>query len=113
MSELLTLKKNKEFLRAYSKGACFVSPILVTYVRKNRLGQVRLGITTSKKVGKAVRRNRARRVIKDSYRQLFANIKPGFDIVFVARTKTSFVKSFMVRSVMKKHLKAAKVLLDF
>ena len=42
-----------------------VSPVVVTYVLKNRAGTVRVGITTSKKIGGAVQRNRARRVIRE------------------------------------------------
>lgn len=112
MSEILTIKKNKDFLRAYSRGTSFVSPVLVTYVRRNHLGKLRLGITTSKKIGKAVKRNRARRIIKNSYRSIFPYLKNGYDIVFVARGKTPFVKSFKVLSAMENHLKEAKVFLD-
>ena len=54
-----------------------------------RMGYTRLGITTSKKIGKAVQRNRARRLIKTAYRNLLPEIAPGYDIVVVARTKAT------------------------
>lgn len=113
MPKILTLKKNKDFLRTYSKGTVFVSSVLVTYVRKNWQNQTRLGITTSKKIGKAVDRNRARRVIRNSYRLLFPKIKRGYDIVFVARGKTACVKSTKVLSAMEGHLRDAKILKNF
>ena len=75
-------------LRLYRKGKCYVSSSLVTYVLKNRSNEKRYGITTSKKIGKAVQRNRARRVIRASLYDLYSDIIPGYDIVFVARGKT-------------------------
>ena len=61
MSEYITLKENRDFSRIYRRGKSFVSPVLVTYVQKNKSGAKRYGITTGKKVGKAVSRTRARR----------------------------------------------------
>lgn len=110
MSEFITLNKNKDFHRLYNRGRSYVSPVLVTYVMKNRIGDKRLGITTSKKVGKAVKRNRARRVILQAYREMFPSVKNGYDFVFVARGKTPYVKSTDIRRAMAIHMKKAGVL---
>ncbi len=110
MSEFITMKENRDFRRLYNRGRSFASPLLVTYVIKNRSGDVRIGITTGKKVGKAVMRNRARRIIRESFRELSGSVKKGYDIVFVARTKTPYVKSYDVLKSMKKELKDAGVL---
>ena len=85
-------------------------PLIVTYALKNRLGYTRLGITTSKKIGKAVQRNRARRLIKTAYRNLLAEMAPGYDIVVVARTKATFSKEQMVERALRSQLKKAGVL---
>lgn len=85
-------------------------PLIVTYALKNRLGYTRLGITTSKKIGKAVQRNRARRLIKTAYRNLLSEIAPGYDIVVVARTKATFSKEQMVERALRSQLKKAGVL---
>lgn len=53
-----TLKENKDFRRLYHRGKSYVSPVLVTYVMKNRKAGLRIGFTTSKKIGIAVQRNR-------------------------------------------------------
>ncbi len=79
-------------------------PALVTYVMKNRAGFCRIGITTSKKIGNAVQRNRARRVIREAYRQLAPQISGGYDIVFVARTRTHHVKSTQLQTAMAAQL---------
>lgn len=88
-----TLKTNSDFRRAYKRGKSYTSPALVVYVVKNRAGICRYGITASKKIGNAVERNRARRVIRESFRQLSDRVLPGYDIVLVARTRTVRKKS--------------------
>ena len=105
-----TLTKNKEFTRAYTRGKSFVHPLLVLYVVKNRTGQTRVGITSSKKIGNAVTRNRARRVIRAAMQQLLPQNVGSWDLVFVARGKTAQSKSWQLEKVMKKQLEAAGVL---
>ena len=95
-----TIKTNSDFRRAYMRGKSYTNPALVTYVIKNRAGICRMGITASKKIGNAVERNRARRVIRESFRMIDKPIKGNYDIVFVARTKTVFKKSTDIYNVM-------------
>lgn len=102
--------RNNDFRRIYSRGKHFVSPLIVVYVLKNRTGNVRLGITTSKKIGNAVLRNRSRRIIREACRDWIPKVKPGYDLVFVARGKTPFVKSTDISRSMYKLLKNAEVL---
>ena len=110
MSEIITLKDNRDFRRIYNRGKSFASPLLVTYVLRNRRGEVRIGITTGKKIGKAVMRNRSRRIIKEAFRAVQPDIKQGYDFVFVARTRTTMVKTGDILQTMKKELKDAGVL---
>ena len=98
--------RNTEFARAYRRGKNYVSPFLVTYVLRRKSGRVRLGITTSKKIGKAVQRNRARRVIKEAYRLLEQQVPPSWDICFVARSKTCRVPMDLVQKMMRQQLEA-------
>jgi len=85
VKKTVTLKKNYEFVRIYKKGSFFPGKFIVIYVLKNRFGINRLGITANKKVGKSVKRNRAKRLIRESYRFYEDFIPSGLDIVFVAR----------------------------
>ena len=78
------LKLNHIFRRLYAtKG--FANGYLVLYARPNRSDKNRVGITTGKKLGHAVVRNRARRRLREVYRLNEALFKPGYDIVVVAR----------------------------
>ena len=82
-----SLKLNHIFRRLYHTGG-FADGNLVLYARKNRTGENRVGITVSKKLGKAHVRNRIRRRIREVYRLNEEKFQPGWDIVVVARSKT-------------------------
>ena len=81
-----SLKLNHVFRRLYHTSG-FADSCLVLYARRNRLGENRVGITVSKKLGHAVVRNRTRRRLREIYRLNEARFQPGWDIVVVARTR--------------------------
>lgn len=101
-----TLKQNKDFRRLYYRGKSKASSCIVTYVMKNRSGETSYGITTGKKIGNAVKRNRARRLIRAAFSELEHRLNNSYDIVFVARTRTSQVKMQEVKAQMEEQLKA-------
>ena len=107
----VSIKRSGEFSRAYAKGKSSVHPLVVTYVFKRRRGGVRVGITTSKKIGGAVERNRARRIIKAALAALPLDAEKSVDLVFVARAATTRAKSTQLEPVLQKQLAAAGLLL--
>lgn len=104
MNKYISLKLNKEFKRLYYKGKFKSHFLLVTYILKNNRKYNRIGITTSKKVGKAYVRNRAKRIIKSAYQNLDLSSYSGYDFVFVARDNTVTADSKKIQSVMKKQI---------
>ena len=98
------MKKNHEFRRMYQKGKSSVNSFLVLYIRPNRLGHNRLGVTVSAKLGKAVIRNRVRRRLREIWRLNDAEMKQGFDMILVARGRS--VKS-SYKEIEKAYLRAA------
>ena len=102
MRSYISLNENKDFLRLYYRGKSVAAPSLVVYAKKNPFGQVRMGITTGKKIGNAVERNRSRRIIRAAFDRVTTErtIKGGWDIVLVARTKTRTKKSGALYNVM-------------
>ena len=100
----LSIKRNNDFLRLYRRGKSAASGHVIVYVAPNRLGKVRLGLTTSKKIGNAVARNRARRVLRAAFREVLPQISGGYDIVLVARTKTTFTKSTALTPILTAQL---------
>lgn len=81
-----SLKLNHIFRRLYHTSG-FADGYLVLYARKNRTEENRVGITVSKKLGKAHVRNRTRRRLREIYRLNEDRFQSGWDIVVVARTK--------------------------
>ena len=80
------LKLNHIFRRLYATSG-HANGYLVLYARKNRTATNRVGITVSKKLGKAHVRNRVRRRLREVYRLNESAVLPGYDIVVVARSK--------------------------
>ncbi len=105
-----SLKLNKDFKRVYGRGKAYVHPVLVTYITKNRLGYPRIGITAGKKLGNAVTRNRAKRVILAAWYGCREQVCTGVDIVFVARSATARAKSTKLSQVLLSQLSAAGLL---
>ena len=81
-----SLKLNHIFQRLYRTSG-YANGHLVIYARRNREGKNRVGITVSKKLGKAHIRNRVRRRIREVYRLNEEKFQPGWDIVVVARSR--------------------------
>ncbi len=101
MSDFVTLKSNPDFRRLYNRGISITHPALVIYYRKNSAGICRIGVTTSKKIGNAVERNRSKRVLVEAFRVVCPDVLPQYDIVLVARSKTKYLKSTRVAEVMR------------
>ncbi len=87
-----TIKNNRDFVKAYKRGKKAVSNLLVVYKIKNNSDEKRIGITVSKKVGKAVVRNRVKRLIRQAIYENYNKLTDGYDYVFVARIKANGAK---------------------
>lgn len=95
------LNKNKDFLNLYHRGKSIVSKAVVIYFKPNGLSCNRFGITAGKKVGNAVMRNRAKRVIRQAYRENELLFPLGIDIVIVARRYAAEVKEDYIDSFIR------------
>lgn len=104
------LRNNWEFHRAYRRGKCVAGPVLICYCFKGKGRRTRIGVTAAKKIGSAVERNRARRVIKEAYRSICPQVAQGWDLVFVAREGTGKKKSPEIALLMQTQLKKAGAL---
>ena len=105
-----SINENKDFIRGYRKGVSFVTPSVVIYVLKNRYGRTRIGITASKKIGGAVQRNRARRVIRAAIQNIGLDMSQNYDLIFVARSKATRCKTWQIEPLIKNRLTEAGVI---
>ena len=96
------LKDNKDFVRLYGKGAFVSCGMCTVYYRKNGKKVNRIGISTGKKIGNAVMRSRARRVIRQAYRENEADFPKGSDIVVSARSGSTQCKSYHISTFFRK-----------
>ncbi len=83
MRKINTLKKNYEFRYVLSKGQYYHEKCITIYVKKNNLNKNIIGIAINTKLGKAVKRNNAKRLIRENYRLIKDKLLPGNSIVFL------------------------------
>lgn len=79
------LRMNYEFSRVYSKGRYLAGRhVVLHYLRRS--GRInRLGVTASRKIKGSVRRNRIKRLLRESYRLYEDNLTVGYDLILVGR----------------------------
>ena len=106
----LTLRKQRDFSRVYKKGSSRGSRYVVILYKENGLGYTRTAFVASKKVGNAVTRNRARRLMKEAYRSLEPGIAKGYDIIFVARNTIDGCTETEVEKVMRAALRGCELI---
>lgn len=109
VKKLYPLCENHLFSRAYRKGKSAVNRYVAVYVLKNygnkkgTTALTKLGITVNKKLGKATKRSRVKRIIRAAYRENMPMLKSGFIIIVAARS-ACFDKG-MKSTVIAKHMK--------
>lgn len=91
--------KRADFLRTYDKGRVYRRSLVHVFILAgstadgtvaSEMGPTRLGITATRKTGNAVKRNRARRLVRESFRHTLPDLKPGYEIVVnVTRAATA------------------------
>jgi ribonuclease P protein component len=85
MKQTQPLRMNYEFSRVYQKGRYLSGRhVVLHYLRRN--GKInRLGVTASRKINGSVKRNRLKRLLRESYRLIETEIQPGYDLILVGR----------------------------
>ena len=79
------LRRNADFQRVRREGQFYASPLMVLAFLHNELDYSRFGFVVSKRIGNAVKRNKIKRRLREAVRLRLPKIKPGFDVVFIAR----------------------------
>lgn len=83
------LTKDADYKRVRSEGRSWAHPLSVLYAIPNHMESTRVGFSVSRRVGKAVTRNRAKRLLREVIRLHLAEIEPGWDLLLIARRPIS------------------------
>ena len=86
MERRLRLRRSEDYARLRREGRRYQHIALVLSLAENNLAHNRYGFVTSKRVGKAVARNRVRRLLRETLRSLHPHLRYGYDVVIVARS---------------------------
>ena len=90
MKRTISLKKTKEFQRVLNKGKWFGGTLISVYLLPNRSDKNFVGIAVGRKIGKATKRKRIKRVIRAAYDSLAIDIKRGYNMLFVWKSQATF-----------------------
>ena len=104
------LRRKEDFSAIYRKGKSVPDRYIVLFYKKNGLPYNRISFLASKKVGNSVQRNRAKRLMRESYRHICTQLSSGYDIIFIARNSINGRKCQEVSRSVSGALKKAGVL---
>jgi ribonuclease P protein component len=79
------LRRGVDFKRAYERRRSASDEWLLVYACENGLPHLRVGLSVSRKVGPAVRRNRLRRLYREAFRLTRHELPTGLDLVLIPR----------------------------
>jgi ribonuclease P protein component len=85
LQQKFRLTRSSDFKRVRRLGKSYAHPLVVLIVQPVDSPTVRVGIAAGKTVGRAVQRNRAKRLLRAAMRSLLTDLAPGFDLLLVAR----------------------------
>ncbi len=83
------IKSEADVQRVWQQGGTWTHPLVILRARPTDLGQSRMAFVVSKKIGTAVRRNRAKRLMREAARPLYPALGGSHDIVLIARPPLS------------------------
>jgi ribonuclease P protein component len=110
MKRAQRLRKAAEFQRVRARRRSWAHPLLVLYAAENGTEESRVGIVAGRWVGNAVTRNRVKRRVRETIRERYAQIAPGYDLVWVVRPELAAADHDTLVATVEQLLRRARLL---
>lgn len=112
MNRSYRLRRSSDIQRVRRKGKSYAHPLLVLQAVESDHDTVRIGIIASRSIGKAVDRNRAKRRLREAVRPFLVRLKPGWDLVLIARQPILEAEFHSLVSALKGLLQKASLIVE-
>ena len=110
MERRIRLRRSVDFERVRQEGRSWSHPLLVLVAAPNPVGLTRIGVAAGRRLGTAVARNRAKRLLREAARHLYPRLTPGWDLVLIARHPILTVKEPQVEAALEQLAREAGLL---
>jgi len=104
------LTRSTDFKRVRRTGKSYAHPFVVLVVQTSEAPRVRVGVTAGRSVGGAVQRNRAKRLLREAMRPLLPQLRPGWDLILIARPALITSTMQEIRQTLMDLLRRARIL---
>ena len=104
------LTRPQDFAALKERGTIRSHPLLSARVLRTDLESNRFGLATGRAIGTAVARNRARRRLREAIRSLLPSMRPGWDVLVIARPAIVRAEQLAIREALGRVLRRAGVL---
>ncbi len=104
------LTSSTDFKRVRRTGKSYAHPLAILITSRREGEPSRFGVATARGIVGAVRRNRAKRRLRETLRSLLAEIQPGWDVVVIARPMSLGAEVAELREAIAELLRRAQLL---
>lgn len=112
MDKRFRLTDNRQFQTVRKDGRSWAHRLVILGALPNGLAITRFGFATARQIGGAVQRNRARRLLREGARRWQPAIRPGWDLVFIAREPAAASGYKEIAAAMERLLRQARLLAE-
>ena len=105
------LKSSRQFRQVYDQGRKFSDPYFHLFVLEISEEKIKFGVTVTRRIGKAVQRNRVKRKFRESFRLLAPYLTKGYSIVMIARRPSTGVSTPELMEHLKYQLQQSGIMI--